>query len=165
MSEAKSAPSKSNDTDAYREKIREAYDGEIFGAAFFSALASRFAANEDVRKKCEIMRDIELATAEKLKPVVARLNLPPSDHPTLEAGGRNAAAQVTEWEPFVARFKKLAPGFVAQFEAIVPLAPPQDQAAVKFLVDHEVAFVDFTEKESSGKGDSMAELRRLLTVA
>jgi hypothetical protein len=164
MSGAKSVGPASIDTDAYREKIREAYDGEIYGAAFFECLAERFAANEDLRKKCEIMRDIEIATAEKLKPIVARLNLPPSDVHTLEGGARTAAAQVTEWAPFVARFKKLAPGFVAQFEEIVPLAPPQDQAAVKFLVNHEAAFVDFTEKESSGKGDSIAEMRRLLAV-
>jgi hypothetical protein len=162
MSELKTTETKPNDGEDYRSKVAKAYDGEIFGAAFFAALADRF---EDRRKQIEIMRDIELATAERMVPVVSRLKLPPSDTAKLESDGRKAASRVTEWTAFIESFRKAAPGFVAEFEALAAVAPAQDRAVAAFLVAHEVAFVSFTEKESAGEANATAALEELLQKA
>jgi hypothetical protein len=152
-----------NDREEYRKQIAEAYEGEIYGAAFFAALADRFAADEERHRQLDVMREIEVVTAERMLPIVARLSLPPVDREAVEATARGAAAKVVDWRPFIEVFHRLAPGFVAKFEATLALAPPQDREIAEFLVDHEVAFVDFTEKEMAGKPNPTAALERLLS--
>jgi hypothetical protein len=162
MSDMKTSAAAQSDNDEYRKQITEAYEGEIYGAAFFAALADRFAANEERRRQLEIMRDIEVMTAERMLPVVTRLNLPPANRASIETAARSAAAKVIDWAPFIEVFHRLAPGFVAKFNTIVAVAPPQDRDIAQFLVDHEVAFVDFTEKEIAGKPGATDALERLL---
>jgi hypothetical protein len=165
MGETKSDAASAASLDDYRERVTDAYEGEIFGAAFFEALRERFGKDPELHRKCEIMRDIEVATEKRLEPVVARLKLPASDRAKLEASGRAAAQQVTAWTPFIDFFHKAAPGYVAKFEELAAVAPVQDREVAAFLVEHEVAFVSFTEKETAGAADSTAHLERLLKTA
>jgi hypothetical protein len=152
----------STDLQEYRKRIAEAYDGEIFGAAFFAELAGRFAADAGRRRKCELMRDVELETAGRLRPLVARLGLPWPDEHALAVAGRHAATTVIDWDRFIERFRKLAPGFVASFEEIAAIAPVEDPSTARFLIDHELAFVEFTEREAAGDAESLSALRAVL---
>jgi hypothetical protein len=108
------------------------------------------------------MRDIEIVTAERMLPIVSRLDLPPPNIESIESAARKAAAQVVDWKPFIEVFHRLAPGFVAKFRDTAAIAPTKDREIVQFLVDHEIAFVDFTEKEIAVQPGATAALERLL---
>lgn len=145
---------------AYRDGIRSAYAGELIGERLYRALAQG-SRDADQRVKLDAIADVERLTHRRLKPIAERLGSVPSDAELQAVVARRAVELAAlSWPEFIARANRDWPPYVARFEELKPLAPPGDAAAIRSLIDHEVALVEFARVEQSAVG-AEASLRVL----
>ena len=152
----------SNLSEEHQHLLHSACRGETLGEAMFVSLETS-ATNDRERQVCRLMAELEKVTAELLVPVMRRHGV---DY--------DRAAAWTEGEECTARMIK--DGWVSYFDAIIPLSEAglaemqrlhelsdeQDRPATARLVAHEVAFLEFAQREAAGDTDSTAPLERFL---
>jgi len=146
----------------YRSSLLLCLEEECAGEAFFAALAERHDGRE--RHALLLMAQIERAMTEALRPLVVRHRLTPSSVAVLHAdGAREARAlRASGWQDFLRRMASDYPVYLGEFEAIARLGPAEDQEVFQLLLDHEVAFIDFAERDLAGDPDSHRALEIFL---
>ena len=149
------------DTDAsYHETLLLYYEEEVMGAAYFLGLAEHIA-GDGVRGKLELLAAVERRAAEVARPLLDKYRLKPRGEAELAALGRSHVARHRDlsWREFVAYMAGRYPAYVAEFEALERMAPADDRPALEALTRHEVAAIDFANRELAGEADSAAPLR------
>ena len=140
-----------------------AYEGEVVGEALFGSLAS--AEHDPVRRDHLLtLASLERATATRLEPVLARLQVTPADPEELAARGRAAADAVrtASWAEFLeAVARGIAPA-IERYLALRALLERDLHAAMDAVVAHEEALAAFVERSLSGADDPVEAARRLL---
>jgi hypothetical protein len=120
------------------------------------------------RVKLSAIADVESQTARVLEPIAMRLGI------TCDAGEIEAIAhhRLTElgalsWTQFIERALTNWPPYVAEFEALAENSPHSDRPAMRLLVAHERALVEFLHLERSHPHAlaSVAPLRNFLKEA
>ena len=146
----------------YRSSLLLCLEEECAGEAFFAALAERHEGRE--RQALLLMAQIERAMTEALRPLVERHRLTPAPVAALHAeGAREARAlQAIAWRDFLEHMARDYPAYLGEFEAIARLGPAEDQEVFQLLLDHEVAFIDFAERDLAGDPDSHRALESFL---
>lgn len=142
-----------------------AFEEEISGETFFAALAET---EPDPRKAALWAKValIENRTIAALRPLAESLGVTPADERAVRLSGRE---QAVEWQalPFpevmAIMVRDYPGGYLAEFKAMLPKAPPKAVAAVQLLIDHEVAIIDMARAELSGTSDPDAPLSAYLT--
>lgn len=149
----------------YPSSLLLCLEEECAGEAFFAALAERHDGRE--RHALLLMAQIERAMTEALRPLVERHRLTPSPVAVLHAAGaREAKAQQGfAWRGFLKDMASDYPAYLGEFEAIARLGPAEDQAVFQLLLDHEIAFIDFAERDLAGDPDSHRALETFLGCA
>ena len=148
----------------YEDGIREAYEGELAAECVYRALSER-AGDEQTRAKYAAISAVERTTHHALQPIVDRLGITTKQ----EQIQANAARRTEElsrlsWREFIDQARKQWPCYVDRFRALQSIAPPMDSAALRHLVDHEVALVQFVNAEwnSDSGGCALDILHRFI---
>lgn len=137
-----------------------AFEEEVSGETFFAALAET---ESDPRHKglWAKLALIENRTIAALRPLASALGLGPGDEAAVRQSGRDEAAawQALPFAEVMAIMARDYPvGYLAEFKAMLPIAPALARASVQLLIDHEVAIIDMARAELSGHGDPNAPL-------
>jgi dimethylamine/trimethylamine dehydrogenase len=136
-----------------------AFEEELSGETYFAALSE---AQPDPRRAAIWAKFalIELHTHTALRPLADRLGLAPADPDAVLQSGRDEAVTwaALDWHDIMALMVRDYPAYVTEFEAVKAMAPPEMQAALQLLIDHEVAFIDFAHAELAGDPASAAPL-------
>jgi len=61
------------------------------------------------------------------------------------------------WGQLMRRFSHELDDDIAEYSALLEIAPPSDHDAIRFLVDHETVAKTFCERELDGKTDLSVE--------
>ncbi len=134
-------------TRKYLDTLLLYYEEEIIGEAYFRAFAGRLPSPTRAHKM-HLMADVERHAANAVVPVLTRYGLTPHPEKDLFTIGRAQADRAEpDWDAALADMRRTFPGYVAEFEALKAMAPPQDRPALTFLTEHEHAAIAFLELE------------------
>ncbi|MBW2423666.1 MAG: hypothetical protein JRG86_05425 [Deltaproteobacteria bacterium] len=138
--------------DEYAQGVIEAYQGEIAGQALYGAAAA--ATREPTRRpKLRALAQLELETAERLRPIVERLGgLGDGEEALREAGSKLAESLFPDgdWPASMGRYAAMIEPYVRKFQALEAAAPVEDTEIMAYLVAHEQAQVSFATREAEG---------------
>jgi hypothetical protein len=139
--------------DEYDNLLLEAYRGEVFGAAFFAALADA-QPDEARREKLKTLETVEARTATSLRRLLANRALHAGDPKVQRDQAHDLAAKIEpeNWHELMQGLKDSLPEFLAKFERAREIAPNPSDPALKALVNHERAIERFAELELAGDG-------------
>jgi hypothetical protein len=134
----------------YDTLLRDAYLGEVFGDAFFGAMAAK-QPDRDRREKLSTLQTVEARTATSLRRLVHKSAFgAPEDEQ--RANGEQLAAQLEpeQWDDFVRGLLGALPDFLRKFERLVEIAKKPTDPALVALVNHEHAIEQFAQLEVDG---------------
>ncbi|MCY3810701.1 MAG: hypothetical protein OXH15_02785 [Gammaproteobacteria bacterium] len=140
-------------SDAYRDGIHEAWQGELWGQAFFERLA---AATDDAdrRAKWLVLAELEEATGNRLAPLIADAEEPPAPDAYRPLESAVAAYGALPWHVAMERMMTILDPAIVRFQELLAQAPAEERDTVQILVDHEVALKRFAERELAGEADA-----------
>ncbi len=144
----------------YLETLLSYYEDEISGEAYFYALADHFAE----RDKIILLAKTERVAAQAIEPLLEKYGLVPRHESDLKNEGRSYLElhQSYSWQEFMAYIVERYPAYLDEFNALEQMAPSEDLEALSILTTHEVAVIDFAEKELDGDPDSLVPLLQYL---
>ena len=133
--------------------LRDAYQGEVFGEAFFALLAER-ADDADQAAKWRLLEHLERHVKGRLRQELERRGLPRDESPAMVEEGRKAACGAGAFPSGVdARaFRDTMRGVVEQYRASRDAAPKDLKEIAEFVLGHEQALLAFAEREVAGEG-------------
>ncbi len=147
--------------------IRRAYCGELSASRVYRLLAEQEKFAEQ-RLKLSAIADVESRTARVLEPIAVRLGIICG---TGEIEGivhrRVTELGALSWRQFIEQALVNWPPYIAEFEALAGNSPVMDRDAMRLLVAHERALVEFLHLEQSQPhaATSMDPLRNYLKQA
>ncbi len=154
------------DRDNYIEGIRSAWLGEQFGEIFFNKLAAH-TNDDDLKLKWQRLAQLEHVTGNKMADLLATHDEPATTNEVIDvddtvlAPYRDGTHQAS-----MQHMKEVLEKAIVRFDQLLAVAPEEDIPAVQFLVQHELALLDFVECELSEAPDrSLQEVNRLLDSA
>jgi hypothetical protein len=150
--------------DEYGQGVLEAYQGEIAGQALYGAAAAATGEPER-REKLRALAQLELETAERLRPIVERLGGHSEEEDALREAGSKLAESLfsdADWPASMGRYAAMIEPYVRKFEALEAVAPAEDAEVMAYLVAHEQAQVTFATREA--KGDAERALEPVLAL-
>jgi dimethylamine/trimethylamine dehydrogenase len=144
----------------YLDTLLRYYEEEISGEAYFYALADYF----DERDKMILLAKTERVAAQAIEPLLKKYELVPKGDSELEDLGQSYVKlhQSYSWAEFMTYVVERYPGYLDDFAALEEMAPLEDLPALNILTEHEVAVIDFAEKELRGDPGSLIPLTRYL---
>jgi len=144
----------------YLDTLLRYYEEEISGEAYFYALADYF----EERDKMILLAKTERVAAQAIEPLLQKYALIPKDEAELKIQDQSYVElhRSYSWSEFMAYVVGRYPGYLDDFAALEQMAPPEDLPALNILTEHEVAVIDFAEKELRGDPDSLISLNRYL---
>ena len=155
--------SSSKPSTRYLDTLLRYYEEEISGEAYFYALAEHFVE----RDKIFLLAKTERVAAQAIEPLLKKYKLLPRGELELKDLGRSYVElhQSYSWLEFMTYVVERYPGYLDDFTGLERMAPTEDLPALKRLTDHEVAVIDFAEKELRNDPDSLVPLIRYLEYA
>jgi dimethylamine/trimethylamine dehydrogenase len=148
---------------AYLKTLLDYYEEEIGGVAYYETLA-KICADPDHKAKMLLLAQVEQHTVDIVAPLIERHGLTARDAQTLVSEGeKDAHDGPQDWDGMIASMRKTFPGYIADFERLERMAPPQDMAILKRMTEHEVVAIAFLELEAKGAADAVAPLERFLS--
>lgn len=134
----------------YDDLLLDAYNGEVFGDAFFGSLAEK-QPDEERREKLKTLQTVEARTATSLRRLITNAGLHP-DASVPRQEGEKLAAQVDpeSWHELLRGLRDALPQFLTKFERLQEIAPSPNDPALVALVNHERAIEKFAELELAG---------------
>jgi len=147
-------------TENYLKTLLSYYEDEIMGEAYFHRLADHF----DEREKLVLLAIVERRAAESILPLIRKYGLTPRAESELKALGKADVEhhESFTWPELMSYMVKRYPGYLDDFTALEKIAPEEDLYALNILSDHEVAAIEFAEKELTGDPDSLTPLHEYL---
>lgn len=150
--------------DNYIAGIRSAWLGECLGFAAFTARAE--AEQEEVlADKWRILAQLEEVTGQHMASVLKAHGETVDNEPNIDE--ESEAFQTYLSLPHgevVSYMRDRVLGALERFEHLLAIAPTSDLEHLHFLIDHELALLTFVDRESSGRGDSLSDARKLLSA-
>jgi hypothetical protein len=151
----------------YQDLLLSAFEGERFGAAFFSTMADA-ETDPDRVAKLRTLEDIESRTAGALEALAREARVEIGDGAESRKTGveLGTGAATGDWETFVKGLNDVLPEFLASFVRCRELAPNPSHPALVALIAHEQAISTFAQLECTGHADlSHAPLQWYLETA
>lgn len=138
-------------TDAYREGIVQAYQGELWGKAFFERLAAA-TDDADQRGKWQVLAALEEATGNRIEPLIADAPDPPIANVYRSLESAVEVYEALPWHVAMERMMTILDPAIERFQELLAQAPVEERDTVQILVDHELALKQFAERELAGDG-------------
>jgi hypothetical protein len=151
----------------YLQEIQAAYDGEVRGEAFFTALADQPPMGK-LRESLLVLARLESQTRRRMEPLLARHGLDVTQDPEDAGDGFDRAASWGGMTPdaAVARLHDLVLPFVGRYDALADAATDEDRDILNFLAAHERALETFANLARAGQYDrALADVLALLVSA
>ena len=148
-----------------KEFLYEAYRGELFGIAFFSAFAET-AEGSEAHEKWLALIELEHHTAALLKRWLERNGqVCAAKDPEMEAHGRETALPwlALDWNSLMATMAPWIEGYAIKYRDRADGAPPELYWICDMVAAHEEAILSFVLAEQSGKGDSLKAVQAFMT--
>jgi hypothetical protein len=147
----------------YRELVRWAYEGEVFGAALLRAVLAA-PAHAEHRPQVRALLDLEAGTLGLIAPVAARELGPVDDGPALaKAAAYAARVAKSTWPWFLDELADGADRAQPRFDELTALGPAADRALFERLAEHERVMGEFARLARTGAGaEAMTVVRRHL---
>ena len=148
---------------SYESYLKESFQGEVYGEAFFRTMAER-CSNPEQAQKLRALEQLERETKEALRPAVREAGLDAEDHPKRVVLGEKLGAKLAEtpWGDLMQSLQAPIEKFTKAFERAESLAPPGKEALSKRVTAHERAICGFVERELAGAPDSLEPLLAVL---
>ncbi|MBP0588455.1 hypothetical protein J8I87_01730 [Paraburkholderia sp. LEh10] len=146
-----------NRTD-YIARIKAAYEGELFGEAWFAAMAADAMA-PDRRRKLAAMAQLEYQTRMRMMPLVTRLGITGIDEAAQREKGIRLAREHAgqSWPAFISWFIEEIARFVTLYDEMERTSTEEDAAILAELARHERALLEFARLEAAGRPDRSLE--------
>jgi len=121
------------------------------GEAYFLGLCAQFVECRQ-REKLELLARVERHSVSGVVPLLAKYNLRPRRESELSRLGAEHVLQYEDWSwmSLIKYMVKRYPMYLEDFAKLESLAPLEDRAPLSFLTKHEVAAIDFAERELAG---------------
>ncbi len=149
-------------SEKYLETLLLYYEEEIEGEAYFASIADRLPAPAQ-KQVFMLLAEVETYTATAMRALIEKYGLTPRPTEDLHATGRAQAADAhSDWDNLIAEMQETFPGYITDFERLEAMAPAEDLPGLKIATAHEVAAVDFLNREAANDPDSTAPLRHFL---
>jgi hypothetical protein len=146
----------------YEQLLLEAYKGELFGDAFFGALADA-QPDRDRREKLHTLQTVEARTATSLRRLLSDAGLSADPAASRREGTELAASVDPEnWDELMRGLHDALPSFLEKFERLREIAGTPTDPALVALVNHERAIEKFAELELAGDKKSLQPLENHL---
>ena len=143
----------------YDDLLLEAYKGELFGDAFFGALADA-QPDPDRREKLKTLQTVEARTATSLRRLVGNAGLHADPAVSREEGATVAARLDPEdWHELMRNLRDALPQYLEKFIRLREIARTPTDPALNALVNHERAIERFAELELAGDEQSLKPLQ------
>ncbi|MDA0229188.1 MAG: hypothetical protein O3B21_03265 [Proteobacteria bacterium] len=148
----------------YLDGLLQAYEAEMAGEVYFTALCDVFPEPSQQEKLVQLAK-VEHRTWTILLPLIERHRLKPLDRPALAARGEYWVTEraLRQWRDLMTNMTTRYPGFIEKFKALEAEGPDEDKPALNVLVRHEAALLAFAEHELAGAADSLLPIRDFLT--
>lgn len=148
----------------YLDTLLLYYEEEIEGEAYFAELARAFGTPDQI-EKLTLLAEVERHAAKGVAPLIAKYRLTPRPAAELIASGTSQARQTpVDWAALLAEMRTSYPGYLAAFEALEAMAPPEDRQRLSFLTQHEVAALGFLTLEQARPDRSATPLREYIAT-
>ena len=143
-------------TDKYLKTLLSYYEEEIEGEAYFYGLADHF----EQQEKLTVLARVERRAAESVVPLLEKYELVPRDESELKTRGEGYVGRHAslDWFEFMTYIVNRYPGYLEDFTTLERMAPEEDLYALNNLTVHEVAAIEFAQRELTGDPDSLAPL-------
>ncbi len=131
----------------YTLLVREAYEDEVAGAAYFDALALAYPQQSSFYQKCAAL---ERTTADRLIELLRKYQLSPSAQTTLEERGALDARidAASDWRTLMQQSIRSYARYVAEFKALEAMGPAEDQPILAAWTAHEVQLIEWMRVET-----------------
>lgn len=148
-----------------KRRLQDAWQGEVFGMAMYSAIADR---QPDAFRRWQWMalHQLEVETGAAMRQLLLRYDLPVAE---LEESKRLGIAEAMRivalpWQDMMKAFADDLPATIDDYQTLERACAfvGQDAAAMRLLVDHEVASLEFSQLEM--RGDSNKSIKPVLAL-
>ncbi|MEM9139696.1 MAG: hypothetical protein AAGB15_07675 [Pseudomonadota bacterium] len=148
----------------YLPTLLQYYEEEIAGEAFFQELADRLP-EQHQKEKMRLLADVEARTAAIVHPLLLRYGLTPKDTAALMTEGKGGADSVPQdWDALIGYMADKFPDYIDDFKRLEAMAPDADRPLLEQMTEHEVAAIEFLERERAGRTDATEPLTRFLSA-
>jgi hypothetical protein len=131
--------------------LRQAFEGEVLGEAFFATLAAR-TDDPDRKAKLEVLRRLEASTKELLRPVVEDHGIVVDEDSAATSGEQFAeGAAALSWPDLMTSLPEGTKQYADLYERM--RGGDVDDELVDQLLAHEAALAEFCRRELDGDGD------------
>lgn len=152
-----------SDGPGYIAGVRRAYVGELAASRLYRLLADR---RDDAGESAKLaaIAEVESRTASMLEPVARRLGISCDEGEIDAIVQRGLEEKERSWSRFIEQALEAWPPYVDRFAALSEQAPASDAHAMRWLVAHERALVEFLhiERLEPHTRASLAPLEALL---
>lgn len=146
----------------YLDTLLLYFEEEIEGEAYFRQM-SKLAKSPPEKERLRLLAEVERHAAEAVRPLIDKYHLHPRPTKDLAASGvSDANATEPDWKALLSGMRDTYPGYLADFRALEALGPPEDQDRLSFLTEHEVAALDFLDREEANDPRSTEPLKAYL---
>ena len=154
-----SATGSSEASAQYLELLTRYYEEEIEGIGWFAALADGMT-DKAHAAKMQLLSDAEVYAAASIAPLLAKYDVTPRDRGELVASGaaQGKVDAAKGWHVLIQEMTATFPRFMLDFARLEALAPVEDLTLLKVLTAHEIAAIDFLDREMAGHEASTAPL-------
>jgi len=140
------------------ELLRQAYEGEVLGEAFFGRLGE-LTDDADRKVKLDVLRRLEKSTKALMATTIERLGVAVNEEDAKRSGEQFAdgAAQLA-WDELMASLPEGTKQYADLYERMRGLV---DDDLVDRLIAHEAALSEFARRELEGDEQSVAPILAL----
>ena len=148
--------------DDYIAGIHSAWLGERLGHAAFMARAE--AEHDDSRaEQWQVLARLEEATGDRMINILKSHGEQVDDEPIVDLESEAFQAYLAlPHDDVMSYMRDRVISALSRFEHLLAMAPEADLVNVQFLVDHELALLDYVDAELAGGGDSLKSVRAML---
>ncbi len=150
----------------YLPTLLRYYEEEIAGETYFRELGSYFQ-SPSVRDKFVLLSKVERHAASMVEPLLTKYQLVPRSSSELQTLGRASVGrhQDYRWDEFIAYIVKRYPLYMDDFHGLENMAPNVDRPFLEALSAHEVAAIEFANRELVGDPQSCVPLTDYLLTS
>lgn len=148
-----------------KSRLQDAWQGEVFGMVMYRVIAEQ---QQDSFRRWQwaALRQLEFETGEAMRQLLLRHGLPVTEYEESRRAGLTEAARIVTlpWHDMMEAFADDLPAAIDDYRALERACAFEDldAAAMRLLVDHEVASLDFAQLEM--RGESRVSINPVLSL-
>jgi hypothetical protein len=137
--------------DEFKKGVMELYQGEVIGEVLTNRMLA-FYDDPQQRYKVAVLLQLETETKARLRPVIMRLGLDPTELEESRRAGHEFAESLAglDWTAAMARLRDGIKPFVERYMEIETMAPAEYRDTAHAMVVHEQAGYRFAALEAAG---------------